>query len=405
MGMLHRYRVALGWVLLVALGLNLRPILSSVSPLLAEIRLATGMSFQTASLLTTLPVVCMGLVALLAVRIDCLLGERRGIALGLALIFLASLVRGLHGQSFSLLATALVGGAGVALIQALLPAVIKRKFQGRVPVAMGIYSASLMGGGGLAALLSPLAAEHFQHWQTGLGIWLVPALLAWLLWLWLADKHSQVSNRQPSVAFYRQRRAWLLALYFGLINAGYTSMVAWLPAYYLQLGWSPTRSGSLLAFMTIFQVLAALLMPALAQRSTDRRPLLSISLLSQVVGYCGLVWLPGQFTFAWVALIGFGLGACFALSLILTLDHRKDPRQAGQLAAFVQGIGFLINATSPWISAWLREMTGSFVTAWVVLAVVCVAMIVLTRIFNPAGYRDHADSEGVVPAMQATRSS
>ncbi|MNX91536.1 Inner membrane transport protein YeaN [compost metagenome] len=286
-----------------------------------------------------------------------------------------------------LLATALLGGAGVALIQALLPAVIKRQFQGRVPLAMGVYSASLMGGGGLAALLSPLVAGHFQHWQTGLGIWLVPALLAWGLWLWMADKRPSVGTRQPREAFYRQRRAWLLALYFGLINAGYTSMVAWLPAYYLQLGWSPMRSGSLLAFMTIFQVLAALLMPALAQRRADRRPLLTISLLAQVLGYCGLVWLPGHFTFAWVALIGFGLGACFALSLILTLDHRKDPRQAGQLAAFVQGIGFLINATSPWISAWLREVTGSFVTAWVVLAVVCGAMIVLTRVFNPAGYR------------------
>ena len=40
------------------------------------------------------------------------------------------------------------------------------------------------------------------------------------------------------------------------------SMVAWLPAFYQQLGWSPTRSGSLLAFMTLFQVLAALTIPA-----------------------------------------------------------------------------------------------------------------------------------------------
>ena len=55
------------WALLVVVGLNLRPILASVSPLLADIRSATGMGFQTAALLTTLPVVCMGLVALLGV--------------------------------------------------------------------------------------------------------------------------------------------------------------------------------------------------------------------------------------------------------------------------------------------------------------------------------------------------
>ncbi len=107
--------------------------------------------------------------------------------------------------------------------------------------------------------------------------------------------------------------------------------------------------------MTIFQVIAALLMPVLAQRGIDRRPLLGISLLAQTVGYLGLLLAPLQFPHLWVALCGFGLGACFALSLLLTLDHHRDPRQAGQLAAFVQGVGFLINAISPWMTGWLRE--------------------------------------------------
>ena len=165
------------------------------------------------------------------------------------------------------------------------------------------------------------------------------------------------------------------------------SLVAWLPAFYQQLGWGVLPSGSLLAFMTIFQVLAALLMPVLAQRGIDRRPLLGISLLAQTVGYLGLIMAPLQFPHLWVALCGFGLGACFALSLLLTLDHHRDPRQAGQLAAFVQGVGFLINAVSPWMTGWLRELTGNFISAWVVLAVTAVAMLVVTRVFSPTTYR------------------
>ncbi|MNF44013.1 putative transporter YycB [compost metagenome] len=389
-----RLEALAGWALLVVLGLNLRPILSSVSPLLADIRVATGMGFQTAALLTTLPVICMGLVALLSNRLGGL-GERRGIGLGLALIAGACLARLLCGQAGPLLATALLGGAGVALIQALLPTVIKRRFAGHVALAMGVYSASLMGGGGLAALFSPLLAQQFQHWQAGLGLWMLPALLALALWLARPlPSPAPVAAARPT-SFLGNRRAWLLALYFGLVNCGYMSMVAWLPAYYQQLGWSPTRSGSLLAFMTIFQVLAALGMPALAHRGSDRRPLLSVSLLAQVVGYCGLIWAPLEFAALWVALIGFGLGACFALSLILTLDHRLDPREAGQLAAFVQGVGFLINAISPWLSGWLREFTGSFVSAWLVLAVCVVLMLGVTRLFSPASYRPAAVKEPV----------
>lgn len=250
-----------GWGLLVVLGLNLRPILSSISPLLGEIRQATGLSFQSSALLTSLPVVCMGLVALVGVRVEARLGERRGIALGLMMILLACLARWLMGQASALLVTALLGGAGVALIQALVPAMIKREFHHRVPVAMGVYSASLMAGGGLAALLSPLVATHFQQWQAGLGVWLLPALGALLLWAWLplgAARNLQIARAFKGL---RNRRAWLLALYFGLVNCGYMSMVAWLPAYYQQLGWGVLPSGSLLAFMTIFQVTAALLMP------------------------------------------------------------------------------------------------------------------------------------------------
>ncbi|AZD45687.1 CynX/NimT family MFS transporter [Pseudomonas chlororaphis] len=393
-----------GWALLIALGLNLRPIISSISPLLMEIRGATGMSFQSSAWLTSLPVVCMGLVALLGVRLEARLGERRGVALGLMMILCACLARLLCDQAGALLATALLGGAGVALIQALVPALIKRQFQQRVALAMGIYSASLMGGGGLAALLSPHVATHFAHWQAGLGVWLLPALAALLLWWLLPFAGPGQRLNAPSISLWRNRRAWLLALYFGLINCGYMSMVAWLPAYYLQLGWSATQSGSLLAFMTIFQVIAALLMPALAQRQSDRRPLLAISLSAQALGFGGLALWPLQAPQLWVALIGFGLGACFALSLILTLDHRRDPREAGQLAAFVQGVGFLINAVSPWLTGWLRELTGSFISAWWVLILTVLGMLVLTRVFSPSSYRE-SQSTNVAPQAIPTGST
>lgn len=379
----HPARVCANWALLVVLGLNLRPLLSSISPLLLEIRHDTGMSFQSSAWLTSLPVICMGLVALLGVRLQAGLGERRGVALGLSMILGACLWRLSADQAETLMATALLGGAGVALIQVLVPALIKRQFAQRVALALGVYSASLMAGGGLAALVSPLVAGHFGHWQAGLGIWLAPALVALVLWGLLPFASGARTAGEPAMRPWRNRRAWLLALYFGLVNCGYMSMVAWLPAYYLQMGWSAAQSGSLLAFMTIFQVLAALVMPALAHRSTDRRPLLAVSLGAQALGYSGLVMWPLESPYVWVALIGFGLGACFALSLILTLDHCRKPSEAAQLAGFVQGAGFLVNAVSPWLTGWLRELTGSFVTAWWVLVVAVVAMLLLTRIFSP----------------------
>ncbi|WP_339907128.1 CynX/NimT family MFS transporter [Pseudomonas guineae] len=376
------------WVgVLVILALNLRPSLTSVSPLLNDIRSSVGMGFQMAGLLTTLPVVCMGLVALLSAQVESRLGEGRGIALGLLCILLACAVRGLIDHSLLLVCSALLGGLGIALIQVLVPGLIKRRFVGHVALAMGIYSAALMGGGGLAAWFSPRLASAFGDWHVGLAVWALPAVLALLLWLQTPWRAAQaLSADQRLSRFIRNKRAWTLALYFGFSNCGYMAVVAWLPAYYQHLGWSSQNSGALLAWMTLFQVLAALGMPALAQRMRERRGLLSVSLLSQLLGFSGLLLAPQQAALVWMALIGFGLGACFALSLILSLDHLQAPQAASQLAAFVQGFGFLINALAPAVGGLLRELTGSFAATWLLMVVCITLMLALTQRFSPASY-------------------
>ncbi|ORC53476.1 cyanate transporter, partial [Pseudomonas floridensis] len=57
------------WLLLLGLvlvALNLRPALSSIAPLLNNVSDSLGMSAAEAGLLTTLPVLCLGLFAPLA---------------------------------------------------------------------------------------------------------------------------------------------------------------------------------------------------------------------------------------------------------------------------------------------------------------------------------------------------
>ena len=60
-------RADAGWIgvlVVIALGLNLRPILTTIGPLLAEIRAGTGLGLQGVSMLTVIPVLCMGGIAL-----------------------------------------------------------------------------------------------------------------------------------------------------------------------------------------------------------------------------------------------------------------------------------------------------------------------------------------------------
>lgn len=385
------------WLAIVAVGLTLRPTLTSISPLLPQIREATGMSFPVAALLTSLPVLAMGAGAFAASSLTRRLGERRGVLLGLAALALACGVRFVADDTVLMLATALASGIGIAIIQALLPGVVKANYSAaRMTAMMGIYSAALMGGGGLGAAASPWASSLADDWRVGLGMWLAVVGAAALAW-WRAplgvqavsgaDVSEAPATREPSMLdLLRKHRAWTLAIYFGLINCTYTTMVAWLPPFYQQAGMSATQSGALLAGLTACQVVAALALPWLARRNVDRRRWLTLALVATLAGLVGLVLAPEASPWLWIGAIGFGLGGTFSLGLVLALDHHAHPRHAAALAAFMQGVGFCIAALAPFAAGAVRAVTGGFTPAWVALVGVNIALVAMTWRFDPEGY-------------------
>lgn len=380
--------LAVFWPLLViiSIAINLRPTLTATGPLLADIQNSTGIALQAASLLTVLPMLCMGLFPLLLPWLGKRITETSWITAGLAAIGLASLWRFYIIDGLSLILSALLAGCGIAILQALAPGIAKRWYPRRVPLVMGVYSASLMAGGGVAAIVSPLVAHYYDHWQSGLGIWLIPTLLAILLWWLRPGETLSINTSRPAINFFTNRRSWLLAAYFGLANGGYACIIAWLPSYARSLGWSAQSSGELIAIMTIFQVMGALLAPLLSTGSQDRRPWLFLAMFIQLSGFLGLMLLSEATLTLWVALIGWGLGAGFSLTLTVALDHFSAPQLAGALTAFVQGIGFILTAAIPYVAGILIEWSGSFYTTWLMLIMTLILLLGLTLIFSPASY-------------------
>ncbi|QJW58296.1 putative transporter YycB [Serratia plymuthica] len=373
---------------LVLIGLNMRPLLTSIGPLLPTLRQATGLSFGGAALLTTLPVLMMGLMALAGGAINRLFSERTSVVLSLLAICLGAAWRELAPGSAQLMLSAVLGGLGIGVIQAVMPGIIKHHFLRQMALVAGLWSAALMGGGGLGAAITPWLMSAGHDWHSALAWWAAPALVALIVW-WpvsrgLARLAPSGASAGPNLLF--SRRAWLLGAYFGLINGGYTSLIAWLPPYYMQLGWQPQASGTLLALMTLGQVIGALLLPAVA-RAQDRRPLLWLALALQLIGFIGLIYLPQTLPWLWVVIAGLGLGGAFPLCLVLALDHLPHPAAAGRLVAFMQGIGFLLAGVTPYLSGLLRDYSGGFVLDWQIHALLVVALIAITGRFHPRSYR------------------
>ncbi|WP_440058902.1 cyanate transporter [Pseudomonas fragariae (ex Marin et al. 2024)] len=376
-------------VLLVAL--NLRPSMAAVGPLLVAIRLDVPLGFGTASLLTMLPVMSMGLAMFFGMGIARYLGSYRSIMLSLALIGLATLARLFLDSAAELIFSAVLAGLGIALIQALMPALIKSRFKADVSLYMGLYVTAIMGGAALAASFSPLVMSSSGSWRVGLAVWSLLALLA--MCFWFAQRHVLQSDASIAAGhrqtFFHMPRAWMLGIFFGLGTASYTCVLAWLAPYYLENGWGEQGAGLLLGFLTLMEVVSGLLVPALANRSRDKRVALVVLLILMMTGFAGLILMPQQLGLLWACLLGLGIGGLFPMSLIVSMDHCDDPQQAGSLTAFVQGVGYLIASLSPLLAGVIRDLTGSFAGAWWSLMALVVIMLLMVVRLDPRRYADH----------------
>jgi CP family cyanate transporter-like MFS transporter len=380
------------WLMLaiILVALNLRPSMAAVGPLLSAIRGDIPLSFTVASLLTMLPVMAMGLAMFFGLGISQRLGERRTVLLSLLVIALATLSRLFIDTAVQLIFSAVLAGIGIALIQALMPALIKSRFADNVALCMGLYVTSIMGGAAIAASFAPLVMVQTGSWRSGLAIWAILALLAFLFW-W--SQRGQLTSTAPAAArkdsFFTHSRAWLLAIFFGLGTASYTCVLAWLAPYYVEKGWSEQNAGLLLGFLTAMEVISGLVVPAIANRSRDRRVILMALLMLIIAGFCGLILSPQQFSLLWPCLLGLGIGGLFPMSLIVSLDHLDNPQRAGGLTAFVQGIGYLIAGLSPLLAGLIRDRLGSFEWAWWSLTAVMGVMLLMVWRFDPRHYARH----------------
>ena len=368
-------------VIAFIVGLNLRPILASVGPLFSVLQREAGLTATQFSLLTTLPVAMMGLAALCGPWLLARVGAVRGIMFGLLILLVACLLRGFSASPASLMGTALLGGASIGTIQALMPALIKKEYTQTASTVMSLFSTGIMAGAAVAAA----SAEPLFSWLTlkpALAMAGLLALLALILWLTLV-KHPQGEKTAHETVTLSSSRTGLLLLFFGVGTGAYTLVLAWLPPLYIQAGWSARSSGYMLAWLTLTEVDAGFAVSALIGKFPDCRVPLITVLLLLLAGLLCLVFAPGTTPVLSTLLLGSGIGALFPLSLIVTFDHARTPAQAGKLLSKVQGGGYMIAALMPLIAGIVSDSAVSLTSAWLVMSAGVILLIVIALKFKP----------------------
>lgn len=358
-------------IALLATSANLRAPLTSVGPIVDEIRASLNVSAATISLLTTVPLVLFGIGALsfpwFARRF-----QPDVLAIGLLTLISSGLVlRSLGGVALLLVGTAGVG-LGIAVLNVLIPAIIKQEFPHRVGSIMGLYIGAMSAIGGVAAWATvPVAVRSAEGWRLGLAIWVIPALLALSAWWVLRLRRHRLERfalpDAVPASLLRNRVAWDVTVYMGLQALIFYTLVAWLPSVLRTAGVSAGRAGFALSLMLIVGVPISLFVPSLAARSDSQVGLGVASASLVLIAVAAVAIIPTSAPLLWASLLGIGTSAGFSLALTLAALRARTAHETARLSAMSQGVGYSLSVIGPVLLGSTFDVSGSWTIPLVIL--------------------------------------
>ncbi|GAA4262913.1 MFS transporter [Dactylosporangium darangshiense] len=369
-----RQRAGLLVVGILLIATNLRAALTSVGPVLDDVRADLGLTATAAGVLTALPLLAFAGFSPIAPLVARRLGLERTVGLGLAVLAAGIVLRSLPVIGAIWAGTVAIGAA-IAFFNVLLPSLVKRDFPDRVAQLSGSYSATQSIVAAVASGVAvPIAGESPAGWRIALGCWIGLTVIAAAFWLPQlrtslpsrggGDSAEAPTHRSP----WRSALGWQVTLFMGLQSLVFYVMIAWLPTIERDHGVAAASAGWHLFVYLISAVVANLAAPQVMRRLPDQRLVGLLCAVLILSGVGGLLWAPDA-SVLWLVCAGFGAGMSLVLCLSLFSLRAVDHRQAAALSGMAQSIGYLLAACGPVLIGALRDVSG----AWTLpLSVLCV---------------------------------
>lgn len=189
-----------------------------------------------------------------------------------------------------------------------------------------------------------------------------------------------------------------MTLFFGMMAIAFYSVTAWLAPAVSNMGYSKVYAGNMLTLSTLVQIPATFLIPMLMHRFSNRLLWMIACALSNLAGILLIIFSSSP----WLAaiLLGIGNGGLFPIALMLPIEETSNAQDASSWSAMTQSVGYVIGALGPILVGWIQDMTSSFVFAFVGLAAVTVAMIIVQLFI---GSKKESDREVLVATPASSR--
>lgn len=369
-------------ILLVAS--NLRTAITTVGPVLSDLRDDLGLSSSAASFLVSLPLLAFAVVSPFVPRVALRWGLERTIAAALGILAVGLVIRSTPPTALLWVGTLLIGVA-IAVLNVVLPSWVKRDFPTKIGQVTGAYSAVQSGFAAVASGVAvPVAGLTALGWRLPLGMWAGLALVAVGVLLPLLRRGGPAPDMPapaPDVAddhripLWRSPLAWQVAAFMGLQSTNYYVLVTWLPSIEQDAGISDTTAGMHLVLFSIFGIAGSLSCSALLARLRDQQVLGVMIALVMLVANLGILTAPGA-TVVWACIAGIGGGSSIVFALSLFGLRARSHTTAASLSGMAQSLGYIFAALGPVAVGALHDAADSWTPPMLVMVVLSGCLVV-----------------------------
>ncbi|HLQ82333.1 MAG TPA: MFS transporter [Pseudogracilibacillus sp.] len=383
-------------VILVAL--NLRPSITSVGPIIDLLRESLLLSNFSIGILTSLPLIAFGIMSPIVPMISMRFTNEITLIAGMVILVLGLVIRSLAFVPLLFIGTILIG-IGIAIANVLLPGIIKERFPNRVPMMTSVYVTAMSLFAALASGVSlPIANGLDWGWEGALGVWIIPAVMAIIIWFYFVKNRKSADDVQlyyvkaDNVRMWRSPLAWQVAIFFGLQAFAYNALMTWLPEILSDYGVTSATGGWMLSFNQLVGLPISLFIPIIAGKLKSQRSLILVLCAFAFIGYLGLL-IGGSYNMMLVSvtLLGLAYGGLFPLSLLFLGMRARTALEAGQLSGMAQAVGYLLAAIGPILLGTLVDLSG----AWTYSLYALVLVTVLTALVGLGAGRDLVVTEDI----------
>jgi CP family cyanate transporter-like MFS transporter len=368
----RKTRTAVSLAALMFLAANLRPAITSVGPLIEQIRQTTGISLTAAGLLTSLPLVAFGALAPLA-QFGRRFGMERTLGVALFLLTLGILMRS-GGSISALFAGSVCLAAGIAIGNVLVPSLIKRDFPHRVKGVTTVYAVMLNLIPAIStSVVVPLSDWLPGGWRSALAVWAIPAAAALLLWLPATTRppaDGQRPHQSGSPSLWRSGLAWQVTAFMGLQSLSFYITIAWFPAIFQSHGIGAARAGLLITLYQLIALAALPGVPIILRYTKDQKALAVACSLTIVFSLCGFLLFPAA-AYLWMVTMGLASGTSLTLALSFLSLRAADHHEAAGLSVMSQTVGYLFAAAGTFGFGLVHDLSGGWQTPlilWTLIA-------------------------------------